>query len=77
MNSKMTTNSQLSNEPEKKKNPPNQKPKQIKQTIRTGTESEMRITWSIISREVEAGEKPGEKVQRIRSIIGKYQIGGG
>ena len=50
MNSKMTTNSQLSTTEPKK-----QKQKQTKQTAKIGTESEMEITWRVISRE-EVGE---------------------
>ena len=49
MNSKMTTNSQLSTS-EPKKTPQNPKTK-TKQTTRTGTESQMEITWMVISRE--------------------------
>ena len=51
MNSKMTTNSQLStNEPKKIKERKKQK---TKQTISTGTESEMDITWRDFSGEGE------------------------
>ena len=65
MNSKMTTNSQLSTtEPIKTK---------TKQTTRTGTESQMEITWRVISGKRE-GENGGEKVQGIRSIIGRHDI---
>ena len=63
MNSKMTTNSQLSTNESKKQ-------KQTKQT-RTGTESEMEITWKVISGE---GEENGVKVQGMRSIIGRHKI---
>ena len=48
MNSKMTTNSQLSTTEAKK-----QKQKQTKQTTRTGTESQK---WRVISRNGEEGE---------------------
>ena len=52
MNSKMTTNSQLSTV-----GPEIQKQKQTKQTTRTGTEiTEMEITWRVIRGEVERGE---------------------
>ena len=72
MNSKMTTNSQLSTNESK-----NQNQKQTKQTTRTGTESiitEMEITWSVISGRRRG--KNGGKVQGIRSIIGRYKMGG-
>ena len=52
MNSKMTTNSRLPTAEPKKKNTP-KKQKQTKQRTRTGTESEMEITWRVISREGE------------------------
>ena len=52
----MTTNSQLStNEPKKRKERKTMKTK-TKQTTRTGTESEMEITWRVISGEWEGGE---------------------
>ena len=50
MNSKMTTNSQLSTTAPKKQ-------KQMKQTTRTGTE--MEITWRVISGEWD-GERGGK-----------------
>ena len=59
MKSKMTTNSQLSTTELKQK--------QTKQTTRTGTESEMEITWRVISGE-------GEMVQGIRSRIVRHKI---
>ena len=63
MNSKMTTNSQLSTtELERNKN------KLSKQLDRNGI-TEMEITWRLIS-ERRRGEN-GEKVQGIRSINGK------
>ena len=66
MNSKMTTNSQLSTT-ESKTN------KQSKQSTRTGTESQKwEITWRII-REGGRGRE-GEKVQRISSINGRWKI---
>ena len=66
MNSKMTTNSQLStNEPKKQK--------QTKQTTRTGTESQKWRSQGELS--VGRGRgKNGEKVQGIRSINGRYEI---
>ena len=70
MNSKMRKKSQLStNEPKKRKT---MKTK-TKQTTRTGTESQMEITWRVISGKRE-GENGGEKVQGIRSIIGRHDI---
>ena len=69
MNSIMTTNSQLSVN-ECKKNPKNQK---TKQTTRTGTESQK---WRS-HRRLSAGRGMGEneeKVQGIRSIIGRHKI---
>ena len=63
----MTTNSQLSTtEPIKTKT-------KTKQTTRTGTESQMEIRWRVISGKRE-GENGGEKVQGIRSIIGRHDI---
>ena len=67
MNSKMTTNSQLST------TEPKQKQNQTKQTTTTGTETEMEITW----RDYHwgrGGGKIGEKVQGIRNITGRYKI---
>ena len=61
MNSKMTTNSQLST------TEPKQKQKQTKQTTRTGTESQKWRSHGGLS----AGsgkQREGEKVQRINSI---------
>ena len=58
MNSKMTTNSQLStNEPKKIKERKTTKTK-TKQTARTGTESrEMDITWKVFSGEREGRDR--------------------
>ena len=67
MNSKMTTNSQLSTtEPEKQK----QKPKTTKQTTRTGTESQKWRSHGGLSVGRERGETR-KKVQGIRSINGR------
>ena len=65
MNSKMTTNSQLStSEPKKTKT-------KTKQTTTTGTESQKWRSHGGLS----AGrEEMGEKVQGIRSVIGRYKI---
>ena len=64
MNSKMTTNSQLSTtEPNK------QKQKQTKQTTRTGRESQKWRSHGGLS--VGRGRGEGEKVQRISSINGR------
>ena len=46
MNSKMTTNSQLSTTKPKKQK---ETQEQTKQTTRMGTESEIEITWRVIS----------------------------
>ena len=69
MNSKMTTNSQLSiTEPKKQK--------QTKQTTRTGTESQKWRSCGGLS--VGRGrEEMGEKVQVTRNINGRYKIHGG
>ena len=75
MNSKMTTNSQLStNEPKKKKERKTMKTK-TKQTTRTGTELEKwtSITWRDFNGEGE-GKSRGENVQGRRSIIGRHKI---
>ena len=69
MKSKIITNSQLSTTRPKTK----RKTKQPEQTTGTGTESEMEIMWSVISREGEKGRE-GEKAQRISSINGRYKI---
>ena len=69
MNSEMITNSQLSTTEPKK-----QKQKQIKQTPRTGTESQKWRSHGGLS----VGRVRGrmrEKVQGIRSINGRYKIG--
>ena len=68
MNSKMTTNSQLLTTKPKKKQ------KQSKQTTRTGTESQKWRSHGGLSWGEERGSM-GEKVQGLRSIIGKYKIG--
>ena len=68
MNSKTTTNSQLSTT-----NPKKQKQKQTKQTPRTGTDSQK---WRSLG-ELSVGRGGGrgeEKVQGIRSINGRYKI---
>ena len=66
MNSKMTTNSQLStNEPKRKKNYANN---QNRNRIR-----EIDITWRYFSGEAE-GRSRGQKLQRKRSIIGRQKI---
>ena len=67
MNSKMTTNSQLSTiEPKKTKT----------QTTRTGTESQKWRSCGGLS-EGRGWGKMGEKVQGIRNINGRYKIDGG
>ena len=73
MNSKMTTNSQLSaNEPKKIKERTIMKTK-TKQTTRTGTESEKWRSHGGLS--VGRGKMDnGEKVEGTRSIIGRYKI---
>ena len=71
MNSKMTTNSQLSTTEPKKK----QKQKQTKQTTRTGTESQKWRSHRGLSAGTWKGEN-GEKVQGI-SINSMYKIGRG
>ena len=63
MNSKMTTNSQLSTTKPKKQ-------KQTKQTTRTGTESQKWRSHGGLSVEKGIGGK-GEKVQGISSINGR------
>ena len=72
MNSKMTTNSKPpATEPKKKNNK-----KQTKQTTRRGTESQKWRSQGSLS----AGRGRGrmvEKVQGIRSIIGRHNIDGG
>ena len=65
MNIKMTTNSQLSTTKSKKT--------KTKQTTGTGTESQKWRSYEGLS--VESGRgRIGEKVQRIRSINGRYKI---
>ena len=69
----MTTNSQLSTTESKKQK---QKQKQTKQTTRIGTESQKWRSHGGLS--VGSGrERKDEKVQGIRSIIGRHKIGGG
>ena len=71
MNSKMTTNSQLTtNEPKRK-----EKQQKTKQTTRTATESEK---WTSHRGEFSGeweGRNSGEKVQGRRSIISRHKIG--
>ena len=67
MNIKMVTNSQLSTTESKK---------QTKQTTRTGTDSQKWRSHGGLSAGRGRGEV-GEKVQGIRSINGRYEIGGG
>ena len=66
MNSKITTNSQLSTTEPKK-----QKQKQTKQTTRTGTESQK---WRSHGGLSTGWGRMGEKAQGIRSIHGRYKI---
>ena len=67
----MTTNSQLStNEPKKRKERKTMKTK-TKQTTRTGTESEMEVTWRVFSGEAERTNS-GERIQGRSSIIGRH-----
>ena len=70
MNSRMTTNSQLSTTELKK-----QKQK-TKQTTRTGTESQKWRSHGELSVGRGRGGNWGEKVQGIRSIIGRQKIDG-
>ena len=69
MNSKMTTNSQLSTTKSKK----NKTKKPIKQTTRTGTESQKWRSHGGLSAGG-GGERMGEKIERIRGIIGRHKI---
>ena len=66
MNSKMTTNSQLSTTEPKK-----QKQKQTKQTTRTETDSQKWRSHGGLS--VGRG-RMGEKIQGIRNVNGRYKI---
>ena len=66
MNSKMTTNSQLSTTEPKK-----QKQKQTKQTPRTETDSQKWRSHGGLSL---GRGRMGEKVQGIRNINGRYKI---
>ena len=68
MNSKRTTNSQLSTT-----EPKNQKQKQTKQTTRTGIESQKWTSHGGLSA-TKGKEENGGKVQGIRSKIGRYKI---
>ena len=69
MNSKVTTNSVINHTKKTKQ-------KQTKQTTRTGRESQKWRSHGVLS--VGRGrEKTGEKVQGIKSTIGRYKIGGG
>ena len=68
MNSKMTTNSQLSTA-----KPKIQKQKQTKQTTRTGTESQKWRSHEGLSAGEWEGVRGG-KVQRISSIDGRWKI---
>ena len=70
MNSKMTTNSQLS------ATEPKNKQKQTKQTTRTGTESQKWRSHGGLSVGRGRGERGG-KAQGIRSINGRYKIDSG
>ena len=67
MNSKMTTNSQLST------NEPKRKTTKTKQTTRTGTESEKWTSHGEISVESGKGGIEGE-VQARRSVIDRHKI---
>ena len=68
MNIKMTTDSQLSTtESKKSKN---------KQTKQPEQEQNHRYRDHLESYQGEGGRRIGEKVQGIRSIIGRYKIGG-
>ena len=69
MNSKMTTNSQLST------NEPKRQTMKTRQTTRTGTESEKWIPWRDFSGEWE-GRYRGGKVQGRSSIIGRHKVDG-
>ena len=72
MNSKMTTNSQLStNEPKKRKKERKTTKTKTKQTTRTGTESQKWRSHGWLSMGRQRG-RMGRKVQGIRSIIGRY-----
>ena len=72
MNSKMTTNSQLSTtEPKRQKT--KQTNKKTKQTTRTGTESQKWRSHGGLSVGRERG-KMGKKIQGIRSINGRHKI---
>ena len=66
MNSKITTNSQLSTTKPKEKT----KAKQTMQTTRTGTESQK---WRSHRGLSVARGRMGEKIQAIRSINGRYK----
>ena len=68
MNSKMTTHNYQKLNLKKQK----QKQKQTKQTTRTGTDSQKWRSRGGLSAGRQSGEN-GEKVQGIRSIIGRYK----
>ena len=70
MNSKMTTNSQLSTTEPKK-----QKQKQTEQSTRIGTDSQKWRSHGELSAGRWRGEN-GRKVQGMRSINGRYKIDG-
>ena len=71
MNSKMTTNSQLSTAESKK-----EKTKQTKQTTIIGTESQVWGSFGGLSAGKGKGKK-GEMVQGLRSVIGRNKIDSG
>ena len=70
MNSKMTTNPQLSTTEPKTKT-------KTKQTTRTGTQSLKWRSHGRLSVRKEKGKEGDENVQGIRSTNGSYKIGGG
>ena len=67
MNSKMTTNSQLSTEPKIKKT------QKLRKQLEEEQNHRMEIRWRVISGEGWGGEM-GEKLQGIRSINSRYKI---
>ena len=72
MNIKKATNTKLSKTESNKKNKPKEKKKQ---TTRTRTKPlSMEIIWRVIS--LEGKGKMEEKVQGLKSIIGRYKVGG-
>ena len=71
MNSKMTTNSQLSTTEPKKQ-------KQGKQTSRTGTITEMEITWRVFRAGVRGRQGEGQKsTGNKQQMEGRKQTWGG